>query len=620
MKLGTLNRLNSFNSFGGQSRSSYWNPLKKLNGELVNFWSKLRSGLSLVDDYGNNATILPQVANFTSATTVYLSLSKITVNEGEIEIHFLHSAVYDNPGPILGYSGAYYISVSHTNKVLVSMVGTGQWKYFVCANISSTEINRIKLIIRIDAGVTKIRIICNDVESSTPETAFSDTRPFVIDYIGKAIVEQPNYLISYVNVISSGVNVLKMFLMGQYMSPTTNYEIDCSGANNKGTYVGTPIKAFSKSGNTYLMDSGYSIYNLAENPDIIIPYGGSANPLTVLNYTLKETLSGSLTKLNNAPALIEFTNDLMDRSNATVWGDLARGGFYDATSSATKKRWHTSELNQDNFRIWLQPAYREIVFTKFENNNVGSGRMLQEVFMFPNVKVGSNLNSVLKYSKFIYNRFNKGKIVFGVDGSTIPINNALPIFVSKGVKATIYAIPEQLTAAGNMEWNDLENWRSAGMDIQDHQLNDNLGLTFNQVVAIYQDIDNQFTSNGFDKPEHTAYLGGMYDANVLAAVSIMRKTGRTANGGNTPYNEYRKANKQVLMSNNIGKTWSMTLIKSQMDTALAERSAFMTYFHGIAAPGVDNGLTQAELEEIIDYANAIGLDIVTHSELYQLLV
>jgi hypothetical protein len=54
------------------------------------------------------------------------------------------------------------------------------------------------------------------------------------------------------------------------------------------------------------------------------------------------------------------------------------------------------------------------------------------------------------------------------------------------------------------------------------------------------------------------------------------------------------------------------IVKQYMDDCKRDKSFFMYYDHGQT--------TQADYLEIIDYAIALGLDIINHAQLYALLV
>lgn len=224
------------------------------------------------------------------------------------------------------------------------------------------------------------------------------------------------------------------------------------------------------------------------------------------------------------------------------------------------------------------------------------------------------------------NTFDNGKLVIGVDGATDAVDASLPIFLDLGIKATIYAEPDHLENGGNglMSWTDLLDWKNAGMDIQDHPDSSYTGHTVAYDSAIYAHINYQFTSHGFSAPKHSAYMGNTADANFRTANSKMRLSGRGGAGGylvNSTYRvEFRKpgTNYQYLLGDNIG-AYTYAQFCAKLATAKLVKGAYVAYFHGIDAPLADNGLTEAELRLFKHAADSIGVDIITHDQLYNLM-
>ena len=397
-------------TFKGSSYSTYSNIVNVSEDELwsyywttqdLNFWSKSRDGLTLVDEFGNNATILPTVAIFSpSGVSTYLNLNtSLAIAEGEIEVHALQEIPEASPhGIITGTGGGSKIQIRTATQIGTSIASA--WKFFDFEEgvISLTSINEIKLVIRVDAGVTKTRCYCNGIESTSGELAYADTRSFIVNNIG-VVGANVTAEISYVNVINNSENLLKVYPSGLGL-----YEYDVSGSGNNCVWEGTPSYVFRSEGSTYLMDNGFTVYNKPGKLDEYVPSGASADYIVnALEYLVKGDYEGSLTKYNLAPALIQMVGSVWDRSNTTIWNDLARGGFYNDSDSNTKKRWHSTELNQANFKFWANEDYKEIVFSKFENNTLEAGRMLEELMAFDTVRTESVLTKTLRYTNYNFN-------------------------------------------------------------------------------------------------------------------------------------------------------------------------------------------------------------------------
>lgn len=223
------------------------------------------------------------------------------------------------------------------------------------------------------------------------------------------------------------------------------------------------------------------------------------------------------------------------------------------------------------------------------------------------------------------NTFDNGKVVLALDGSTPYVKAALDVLVAQGVKSSVYPIPEDF-GSPNMDWDYLRAYRAAGGDVQMHPAQTNTGLTVQQVIDIYNAYDIVYAAEGFTYT-HIAYMGNNHDANVDTATLACGKTGRGGVGGyNTGvspvggiiYLEFRKAGSGFATMNgdNIGKL-AVDNWKAKFDRAKLMKGCYECYFHGKDKPLVDgdDGLTEAEILEIIAYGNAIGIDFITKSEL-----
>lgn len=356
--------------------------------EDLNFYSKSRSGLTLIDDYGNNATLLPGVAQFNTSGTVNLVLTTpITLTTGEIILHGNQAYLSAGGGLYQGGGGTNWLNVRNSTTIYYQIQSV--FKTFSFPSIPTTGINIFRIVITND-GTTKVRIYLNGVESTTGQVNYGASLTVSISTIGSHAVNQ----ISYVNIISGTTPVLTMYPLGK--GP---YEYNLANTSNNGTWSATPTTVYLAGASTYLMDYGFSIYEKPGVADQYVPYGGSTTYLTgTLDYQLKETFAGNLTKYNLAPALIQFSGATFDRSNTDIWEDAARTGYYDATSATTKKRWHSSELNQYYLHNWAKTAYKDIIFTKYQDYQTETGRILQEIFCYNYAK--PTYQAVYNYTKY----------------------------------------------------------------------------------------------------------------------------------------------------------------------------------------------------------------------------
>jgi len=231
--------------------------------------------------------------------------------------------------------------------------------------------------------------------------------------------------------------------------------------------------------------------------------------------------------------------------------------------------------------------------------------------------------------------FNKGKLILTFDEVTVSqYNVAFPLFASKGVKATTYIISDLPgTNAAYMTWANLREMHANGWDIQCHTKDHTelTTLTEVQVLAELQGVNDAFAANGLPAPQHHAYPRGLYNSDIKGWVGTMRKTARATDGDvDFFYSTYGDSDKLSLSAtwvDNIdaagyyhGGVNGMTTVKGWMDNANANKGAMILYMHGVSVAGGTYEIATAKISEIIDYAKSIGMDIITMSQLYNLMV
>ena len=154
----------------------------------------------------------------------------------------------------------------------------------------------------------------------------------------------------------------------------------------------------------YCFDSGYTIWEKAGSADIIAPSGVTTSPIAT-GYTVARVFPGSSTKLNFADALIGFNEagsadtklNIFDRSNTTIQTAISRASaYYDATSTATKHRFHTSELAPyEKVLTWYNTNYQDRVFGNL--SKLTTDFSLTEIFVSSVKKTGTTLAKVKTY-------------------------------------------------------------------------------------------------------------------------------------------------------------------------------------------------------------------------------
>lgn len=165
-----------------------------------------------------------------------------------------------------------------------------------------------------------------------------------------------------------------------------------TGININSTKIG-----YSSYGSRQPIDKGYSSYRhlgVIDYPEIQVPYNDNeeavVSPLVPTGYTLFGEFPADELNHNLANCRVQFVGDEWDRSDATVFGEMARLGHYVSTDDNTKKQFHISELNKNILNSFYNPLYKGIAWVKIDNNTVTDRRKLKEIFTFSDNKTGAD--------------------------------------------------------------------------------------------------------------------------------------------------------------------------------------------------------------------------------------
>lgn len=236
----------------------------------------------------------------------------------------------------------------------------------------------------------------------------------------------------------------------------------------------------------------------------------------------------------------------------------------------------------------------------------------------------------LPYKQFepgILNRFNNGKLILTFDDlRESQYTNAFPILVNEGVSATFYVIGSRVGTSTYATWDNAVSMYNAGMDMQCHTFNhvDMTTLTEQQIVDSLDANDAAFTLAGIPIPQHISYPFGAYNDSVISHISNRRFTGRRAIGFDSLYTYSQFYKDELLMQMRSIEmdeldTTKMSYLKSIMDITQSSHGCLLLYGHRVEETTGSYVTTTADLTEIIQYAKTIGIDIITVSQLYNLI-
>jgi len=226
-------------------------------------------------------------------------------------------------------------------------------------------------------------------------------------------------------------------------------------------------------------------------------------------------------------------------------------------------------------------------------------------------------NCLLK--SFQRDNFGTGKVVFTWDGNLKGIKDGIDILDSYNKKSTVWVLADNTYGgvSGNFTFSQVSQWLANGHDIQSHSYNHT--RVTNQSEAEFKAMLEQCNAihiaNGWGAIKHFAY----------------------PYGSNRP--EYHNwASEYILSARGIRENmiWSRTYVdpydlpaietdgvktvnevKAILDLVKQNRKAVILYAHNVK--NEEGYLTPSMLAEYIEYAESIGLEIITYDQLYNLL-
>lgn len=204
----------------------------------------------------------------------------------------------------------------------------------------------------------------------------------------------------------------------------------------------------------------------------------------------------------------------------------------------------------------------------------------------------------------------KSEILFNFeDGYYETYTKALPMLESKGFKATVWPIKSYIDYQGMefLDEVDLENLYRAGWDIGNITVNyptNFSSMTYEQKKAEYQNAKLWLEAKGWTRAANTVtYPLGYYDQDIL---NIMTELNIKAARGNVyGIQSVPVENMYNLKTISIGSEVPVSLIKTEIDNAIATGSTVMLTVHKIADTATNSYTTStAQLQEIVDYVAA----------------
>jgi hypothetical protein len=392
-------------------------PLKSdLNLHIIG-----RSGLDMVDVYGNNAKILPSCAYFDGTSYYYRTGIRPGTADlsGFIEVEFY----YDGTNRIDFFSITtittatryflFYIATDGKLNLQIKEPAANPVIFTIAyRSTNALSVGYHKARITHTGSALQFNVDGSDVAGgyvtgSTPK------------WIGNILSTSSNniafgaYKMSNTTTVSTGKiysinynNVNKWILHGQ-----GKYALDYGATSYAATidipWVGSPSYRFDVLASQYMLDTGYSVFTKTGEPDEIVPYqsAGVISPTAnraayMSTYTRYKDVDGAPATHNNAPSVIDFdyaVNGLaanFDRSNATKFSNDARTGYeYNALKPF---QWRPQDIFNPKIYYKWQNTGNKRVFCKVtqEDEIILTNN---EILSYNANKINSNVFKVVKY-------------------------------------------------------------------------------------------------------------------------------------------------------------------------------------------------------------------------------
>ena len=345
----------------------------------TNFWGVGRSGLTIPDYHGNDASILLPHINVT--TDVYLSKTQTSFQQTDSS-GFVEAYVYvDQTNLFYVFSSAlntnnvsyFHCLVSTAGKPYISIRSASTFtNNFITDNAVSVGWHKIKWL----STGTAYKIYVDDEEVACSvlggandgkwlsSIAAATTRVSIGVALTATIGKSPNGKLAWVNYN----NEHKWYLTG-----SGKYEFDNIGASHM-TYTGSALPIFGIFGTDYLLSTGYTRYTKDGELDEYVPYASTdtpdGTPTELSTYIKDGDKPGIAEKHNLAPSRIDFDPldtapsgvANFDRSDAAIWKDACRAASdYDV---ANAYRWHPLNIADPAiYQAWLETAYLDKIIT-----------------------------------------------------------------------------------------------------------------------------------------------------------------------------------------------------------------------------------------------------------------
>lgn len=388
-----------------------------------------RSGDTMVDTFGNNATLLfPEYNKLsTNGPLYYADNGNLDINKasGFTMCGWVNSKTTDKSsirvffGKGIGgtTAGSYHIGANITTGYFYVTLRRSSGPYTIESTVDSTTSGRkfLRMVVNNTTHVLKFFIdevqIGSDLSIVGTVPTLASQFEFVVgganNGVGSdnlsypAIAEISNVKIYPFELTPEQGTILfnEDYVVGAIADyPLAGNGIDCSGNNYH--LNGVEEYTYSTTGSKRMLDKGYTIWERTDSKDIYIPFKMDDTPISSpglpTGYTKYKDFYPTTDGINLFPFIIRMVGENWDKSDVTKFNDFARNSIYYNSSYPTE--WNSAELNQFTINNLCTPEHIGKIFIKAENNSINYHDRVLEFFSYATVKSGSDYSSVLRYT------------------------------------------------------------------------------------------------------------------------------------------------------------------------------------------------------------------------------
>jgi hypothetical protein len=388
-----------------------------------------RLGSELIDEYGNNATLLfPQYNKIATNLPLYFSdngLLDINNSDGFTLCGWVNSKTTDKTSIRVFFgkgisgttAGSYHIGSNITTGYLYAALRTSIGAFSVESNIDATTGGRKFLRMSFNKTTHVLKFFINEIQIGSDLTISGTIPDLPNQYkfvIGGANNGVGTTLSSYVGIAEiSEVKVYPfeltpeqgsiLFNEGYISGAIAEYSlagngVDCSGNNYH--LSGTENYVYSETGSKRMLDRGYSVWTREDSREMFIPFKSDNTVISLPGlpdgYVKYKDFYPTTDGINLFPWIVRINSIDWDKSDATKFNIFARNSIYYNATHPTE--WHSSELNQFSINNLCLTSHLGKIFVKGYVNSINIHDKILEIFSYATQKIGSSYNQALQYT------------------------------------------------------------------------------------------------------------------------------------------------------------------------------------------------------------------------------